>query len=646
MGYEILDQYLTKRDRRIDGASVDELIRRIDPSLVGQANALRLYKAAMPWAKPKLAFMREGPDQRIPRCATSEERDKRIRQRGVPPSKPLTRPLSGALYYLMNKSWLFRPLDRSRLDTRLPCVAASIFTVEKPGKFVVNERGETTTETLLRVIVDARAGNAAIEDEHGYPMFTLDALLQTVSNVAHAGLGNTSAPAWYAVTADLRHWFHQLPMPTALGNLAVITDAEGNEFIPGAQPMGAKNTPDIGQSACWTMLLGRGEGGIAPKHVDLGAIRHFPPWVPLTGGLEGTSNGGIFVILDNICVVTPNKVVAEYWRDRISANAAWFNIKLNGEPELATLTDGGSEHFTFGGIRFSARSWHAVPKQQLPPCTAPWTGTRRQLASILGSALWDLRVRCLKIGPELRRMYTLCCPAEATRAAWRESVSLNDEDSQMLLRLSATCAQHLPCPLRPRWIPGDVVVIATDASVSDRLKRMSAVGIATIADKAACWVVNETHPHTDAGLAELHAIVMGVRAAFSRHDESRPRPSLVVVITDSQSARGRVERGYTANILSQRMLDELYEVLGAARIYIDYIPTDDNVADTPTRSDHLIENGSGLDEKRWAATSSLAAQMTATATKGASIQGGQVIRRDRPNDNTSNARTTDTTTTG
>jgi len=249
----------------------------------------------------------------------------------------------------------------------------------------------------------------------------------------------------------------------------------------------------------------------------------------------------------------------------------------------------------------------------------------RTVASILGSVLWDMRVRGLNLGdrPELRSLYAQCTRAADLEGGWSTDIQLDETQLELLQKAHRECSQHLRRELWPRWVPGPTRILATDAS-SDEM-RLAAVGFEATSSKDQAWVRSWPHNHTDIGLAELEAVVLGVEFIMKQN----PDTTLLIIITDSQSARGRIERGYAENPLANKMLIDLKTNLRGARIDCDYMPTDDNVADCPTRSVELITSGSGLLDRRWIATLERGRHMQAIATGEAIVQGRQTMRRQR-----------------
>lgn len=178
-----------------------------------------------------------------------------------------------------------------------------------------------------------------------------------MSNVRHAA--QLQRAPWYAVNIDLRHWFHQLPLPKPLGRHFQLFVDETLTVCPRAVPMGWYLAPLIAQSATWAILLGSGkdDAGDPPGRKE-GTLRNLtepPGWLALHNG--NVEAGGIFVILDNVFVVTPSERLAIAWRDRIRRRCTHLNVQLKDAAEVTTMRPDACAPTTFLGIDFGYSSW-------------------------------------------------------------------------------------------------------------------------------------------------------------------------------------------------------------------------------------------------------------------------------------------------
>ena len=152
----------------------------------------------------------------------------------------------------------------------------------------------------------------------------------------------------------MRHWFHQIPLPWRYQRYMFIhmTDRDNRNkedpfyAVPRAVPMGWILAPIIAQCCTYALLLA--DGG-EDRQIDANADLPIeslkklekedgpPTWIPLNRG------GGIFVLLDNILIVTPVKEVAEFWLRRLAVasqdyHAAFSNSKVERKFVRTTIT--------------------------------------------------------------------------------------------------------------------------------------------------------------------------------------------------------------------------------------------------------------------------------------------------------------------
>ena len=139
-----------------------------------------------------------------------------------------------------------------------------------------------------------------------------------------------------------------------------------------------------------------------------------PTFLPIT--LGGVVRGYIFVLLDNILVITDDETLTRKWQERITRNVNLFNLEIKvgnetgfvtlpGHPEGEAMSETEPQHtLTFAGVEFSERGWRSSSGDRPIP---EWRGTRRQALQTAGTLLWDIRVRQgnLRDHPQLRLLY-------------------------------------------------------------------------------------------------------------------------------------------------------------------------------------------------------------------------------------------------
>ena len=375
---------------------------------------------------------------------------------------------------------------------------AGAFFVIKPGNLA---KGKPPS---LRMILDARSGNHVIsmgDRPHPFSLFTLEALVQVISNLA----GKT----WWAVNADLRHWFHQIPLPERWRAYFVL---HGTNLAPRSVPMGCIFGPYVGNGCTWGMLFAQQKCNSDAAPEGLRASRaafadkagldvdlferlwaddaELPPWVPLVGG------GGIFVILDNIFVATPNRKLAIWWAQRIEAQTRRFNALLKLETdadgnalplEAEELSPTNNHEVTFLGVKWScnSRRLDVSPDDRLQgvdPATGAWHGTYRDVAQNLGKLWWWARVSSFPpTSPpmrQLRELYRYGVPPQALinapgssyPKAYDTHVVFDDDDRpgcNAMSRLWAERAESTPIAAQRLITPCVAARAAVDASRSD-----------------------------------------------------------------------------------------------------------------------------------------------------------------------------------
>ena len=86
-------------------------------------------------------------------------------------------------------------------------------------------------------------------------------------------------------------------------------------------------------------------------------------------------------------------------------------------------------------------------------------------------------------------------------------------------------------------------------------------------------------------LGELRAILHAVRHIR----ESAPHTDLIVLGTDSMNAKAWAQNGYAKSIGANPILRDLDDILGACRLYLVYVNTEENGADAPSRGLSIVD---------------------------------------------------------
>lgn len=498
--------------------------------------------------------------------------------------------------------------------------SVSNFLVKKPGSLCPQ-----TNRELYRFIVDGRWTNTLFDPkEDYYSVFTIEECRQVISNLSvHDN--------WYVANLDLRHWFHQLPLPERYSHLFLMrmqvayNDAAASIWTPRFCPMGWVKSPPIAQSVTWGLLLAAYQGRISPSKLDiprtLTNYTSLPRWLPFESG------GGIFVMLDNVLIISPKQEVRDAWYEQFYEKCKLSHAvikvkpidkkddpplpftdefkKLLDQQSLMTMEKGkeGDKHeFEFMGIQWGhSYNYLAVPDEErqlaAPPGTRSddsWHGTHRELASILGKLNWHRRIYDLK-------SYDDSLPAQHIRAAYEVLTPLNNRWSSMMpepipsekfagiIEAWKFRNQQTRQIAKPRSLDfGKVLRIATDASSSG--KRASAVFFGNSASStphAETWA-HEYGDHRKIATAELLAIHHAVLSNFCNGY------GLILLATDSMTCKSWIERGVSPTVEANKLLKEIFDKLdsrcsenGGQRLFVTYVPSEHNVADEPSRNEQL-----------------------------------------------------------
>ena len=391
---------------------------------------------------------------------------------------------------------------------------------------------------------------------------------------------------------------------------------------PRMVPMGFTLAPFIAQCCTWSLLLAHTPG--SKDHDALGPQKELlrkevdpPVWLPLANG------GGIFVLLDNILVVTPDEKTAEFWFNRIVDNCKEFHAVLKYESkeqlegkELKDALRAQCFHqmhhnsptsFNFYGVEWRHHE-HRVPvkdpTRELPDYvkeTRKFT-TRRKLASVLGKLLWHRRIHRIKFfdgsdeSDAIMNLYARYTPKD--RAGWNEDIQISPAEEKGLLAAWKSRSDQTWLPARhlssDAWLPSEVEWIATDAASETRtaaavlLTHKETTTLSSEPDVAArsgSTVVTRKYLRAyGIAVAELDAIILAVEEILRRREKP---PKLIVLATDSQNAKNWIEKGHAKNATAMKLLKKLDGLLQESRLYLVYINTKHNVADQPSREEHM-----------------------------------------------------------
>lgn len=668
---------LTKRynSRQLQEGDVVDKIDKVSPRLVAKCKVQELHtrinrlgirctmrgvRMLIDWDDPN--FTKSGV-----KFNSRQKQQELARKKGIDPfvSKSPTSKVSRAIRFLEKNSGLFAQSAGKWYANRRSTAGA--FFVEK-------------SNGLLRVIIDGRLANTHFDGAQGkFALFTVETVRQVLDNLSVDPTTNKPA-TWYALNMDLRHWFHQLPLPVRLQNFfhVKMTDRNNrnnpNEFYmhPTMVPMGWTLAPFVAQCCTWSLLLsenkkdevdpqtGEPAHGLSRELWEQIKNSDDPPiWLPLEEG------GGIFVLLDNILIATPNKKVADFWFNRLISNCEEFHaIIKHGGDEFASgdelkkilkeecyhkMEENSNKSFTFYGVEWQ-HARHRVPVKDDKTVTAlPDFDrrkrrflTRRRLASVLGKLLWHRRIHRKKFydnskqSKAIMSLYSRYTPRE--RVGWNQHFDISTEEEVGLElawkeRLAESWLGAQPLSQR-QWSPEEMEWAACDAAgIPEGSNSALTAGVRfpfyqRTTTKTAKFIA-KIHKYRKIAVGELQAVCDTVNAILTKRKNDPPK--VIVLATDSQNAKNWIEKGHAKNHEAMKLLRHLDELLAQkdadpVRLYLVYVKSEHNVADTPSRQDGDLEEDRLLETMKVLKKASAAAKGLWRISGG--ITGGQKVVRE------------------
>lgn len=610
-----------------DKESLWEHIDKVSPDLVAALLSAELRKDAPTFAKPMLEMTVPNSSVTFPLRSDDDYR-KRVQRKGLPHSRVVGNPkMKHVVKQLVKEGMMFKSnaellrqflaLGTEEERRREGFYNAGVFTVDKTSFHPV------TQLPLRRIITDGREANARLQNLAPMELFTLELLQDTVArNFNSVDSCMYHSNFVHMISADLRHWFHQIPMPWKLSkHYSVQLDkydvTTSTLFFPITWPMGASPAPGIGQAATWSLLLAELDDWTSPAALAerdaLGIVwdkkKNFDlllTWLPLEGG------GGIFVLIDNIFIITRNPVYADRWCQRLKDVAKKYNAQLKRENENDPNDEGvyhktvpvgsaDTTHMDFSGIEFSAAGRR--PKRPLDPekdatvreiveATGEWTTTYRKLASIVSQCLWMYRVRGIKMCDEQMSPYVAVCGKcyPPSNDGWDLRTTLTGDVLSNLKEMVKFGRSVNFTPYKG-WASRrarTLLYLATDAHYK---KETGEAGWGYV------WQDDfpraRVHSNRSAGvlpgsqiaLEELRAVVWALKEIRAVRGAL---PDVVMLAIDSNHVRGMIKKGFARTEEGRSLLRDLDAVLGDSRLYMLYVESKKNPADAPSRQLPLV----------------------------------------------------------
>lgn len=372
--------------------SQDEYSQRldaIDPKTAGRLDLNRIKQEAehqVKWAFEIIDLLFD-PNKLV--HASEEQEREKIAKKGAPKAEFVNtkyRKMFDRLTEIGMMEYLKPGDERLEEGREVNMVASAVmFMVEKLGTECKIQRGGVEVVVmLLRIITDARRANAKLMNNLTYNIFTLDVLFQIYSNVYHRA--QRGGKKIYCINADLRHWFYQIPIPEHLRNLFQFRFKNGDVFRSKLLAMGWCCSPPIAQAITWTLVLSAARGKKVPGLSRLELLKQMPPWLAFD-----KDEGGIFVLQDNIFIVTDNKQLADAWSSHLSERAKHFNAEFkNAGPVVIEISEENNSSVEFNGIDFFYDRWRTANRQERSEefnGPEPYRFVHRKISRLLGEDL-------------------------------------------------------------------------------------------------------------------------------------------------------------------------------------------------------------------------------------------------------------------
>lgn len=496
---------------------------------------------------------------------------------------------------------------------------------------------------VQRIITDARFANAQLKNPAQMELFTLEALLQRMATITK------DDQRIFALACDLRHWFHQIPLPRRYRRYLRIK--LNDTFVyPSCWPMGFHMSPAVAQACTWTILLAdldQDSEEARRKKKALGIPPHmrfneYVQWLPLEDG------GGVFVLIDNIFIITKSERIRETWKKRIETNtrdlgATLKEVKSSSSSSTPTpttqkiffeekmLTKRSNETINFSGIEFSATGRRTVEEidkiDQLDNNNNNniWSGSYRDLASILGQCMWTYRVRGIRLLAleDLLDLYSAkAFPRE--NISWDTQITItNDGDVKYFDILRKHYDQ---CRNQRDFVAYDQIheqnswaFIASDAALKQKEEYKNNNNIHNTSKQEENFIGGlllhpkdnnlETNPqrislifkeeHNEEGiaLAELKAVVVSVRKMLELYPNDPP--DVYMIALDSMAAKGMISRGFSRVPRARELLKELFGMVGNRKIFLMYVESEKNPADAPSRNEVWVKIFNVPQQQKW-----------------------------------------------
>lgn len=414
----------------------------------------------------------------------------------------------------------------------------------------------------------------------------------------------------HVLTADIRHWFHQIGMNSVMWPYFAVCDSHGQYYNWTTLPMGWSYSPRIAQCMCWTILLTkRVAKWIGVEHcLEEMRVAPNPPSYTYMKDKNGATIGIMFIWYDNVTAIVFDATIVYELRRNMVASAAHYNVKWKGEKgkEIEIFGPNGilydkisDKAANFLGIQLAVRKdeivWRHM-KSKIPTFGEVATllrrihPTSREVARGLGYLVWDKYISAKPLCT-LAFFLDLSAKNSCGPQDWDKITKLSTDQVRAVAdRLESIEREH-------QWhtshaVEGDIEHLACDSS-DDYEGNVLFNPDGSFSDQNVFrrkWDVNIAKTHIY--FKELLAAIRAIESLLDR----RPSVKVIYVAIDNTAAAHALRRMYSTNASALERIIRLSERLEQAnvRLHVVSVRGIDNLADCPTRS-----RPPRADEKKW-----------------------------------------------
>jgi len=394
----------------------------------------------------------------------------------------------------------------------------------------------------------------------------------------------------FGSVADIRHWFHQIPVKSRLRDFFGIK-CDNRTYSYNVLPMGWSHSPWICQALAWTVIL-HALSKVSGIHWEpLG--NELPNYLVLRNDKEELV-GYVCLYYDNIGLFTSESQVADMAIRRLKAafNHANITMKQNFEPFIASrlyVRSQSFQGFEYLGVQFGIIDdnlvWRIAPERikhevlQLNAMLAP-----RYVARLVGTLVWHYTVQRRPLCGLADILDILRAVSNAAGEARSWDVPCMTLEDTTKVRIQQEWEQYKTnawCNVQS--LAGGEFRLAVDSS----MKGWGAVLINSSGEE-----VEKIRHRWPEALHKVHIFVKEVMALCRavRHFLAM-RHGIFYVAEDNSAAKHAVNRLYSSNRLANEEIQRLAEDLeeGESKVLAIGIVSGDNVADCLSREATVVD---------------------------------------------------------